>query len=213
MPDRSQWWLNPGLKTYVTEITLDQTPEGLKPGMSAQVEVLVDTRNDVLQVPVSAVFVDQGFQVIYVKTPTGVETRRIEVGLSNDRMVEIVKGLTEGEEVYLFKPTGAEELKVTEEEKKANQEADWKKAAENAARIKPAALEPPDGPPGNGKGQPGGKGGKPPADSDRSRSDGDRSGRTPRAEKPAASPAAPTAAAPAAAAPAVAAPAERGKQT
>jgi HlyD family secretion protein len=213
MPDRSQWWLNPGLKTYVTEITLDRTPEGLKPGMSAQVEVLVDTRNDVLQVPVSAVFVDQGFQVIYVKTPTGVETRRIEVGLSNDRMVEIAKGLTEGEEVYLFKPPGAEELKVTEEEKKANQEADWKKAAENAARIKPAALEPPDGPPDNGKDRSGDKGGKPPADSDRSRSGGDRSGRTPRAEKPAASPAAPTAAVPAAVAPAVAAPAERGKRT
>ena len=202
MPDRSQWWLNPGLKTYVTEITLDQTPAGLKPGMSAQVEVLVDTRNDVLQVPVSAVFVDQGFQVLYVKTPTGVETRRIEVGLSNDRMVEIAKGLTEGEEVYLFKPPGAEELKVSEEEKKALQEADWKKASENAARIKPAAVESPDGPP-NGKGRPGGKGGRPPAgDGERG---GDRSDRprTPKAEKPVASPASPD----------PAAPAERGKRT
>lgn len=207
MPDRSQWWLNPGLKTYVTEITLDRTPEGLKPGMSAQVEVLVDTRNDVLQVPVSAVFVDQGFQVLYVKTPTGVETRRIEVGLSNDRMVEITKGLTDNEEVYLFKPPGAEELKVTEEEKKARQESDWKKAAEDAARIKPPAIEPPDTPPGD-KGRSNGKDERP---------GGDRPGRTPKAEKPAASPAAPTAAAPAVAAPAVAAPAaapaERGKQT
>jgi HlyD family secretion protein len=196
MPDRSQWWLNPGLKTYVTEITLDQTPAGLKPGMSAQVEVLVDTRNDVLQVPVSAVFVDQGFQVLYVKTPSGVETRRIEVGLSNDRMVEIAKGLTENEEVYLFKPTGAEELKVSEEEKKALQEADWKKASENAARIKPPALEPPDEPP-NGKGRSGGKGGRPPAgDGERGGDRGDRP-RTPKAEKPVASPAAPAPAAPA----------------
>jgi len=225
MPDRSQWWLNPGLKTYLTEITLDRTPEGLKPGMSAQVEVLVDTRNDVLQVPVSAVFVDQGCQVLYVKTPGGVETRRVEVGLSNDRMVEITKGLTEGEEVYLFKPPGAEELKVTEEEKKALQEADWKKAAENAARIKPAALEPPDGPPdnGNGKGRSGGKGGK--------SGGGDRPSRSPRAEAPAAAPGAPAAAAAPAASPAAvtvpaapaaavaapaaapAAPAEQGKQT
>jgi HlyD family secretion protein len=208
MPDRSQWWLNPGLKTYITEITLDRTPEGLKPGMSAQVEILVDTRTDVLQVPVSAVFVDQGFQVVYVKTPAGVETRRIEVGLSNDRTVEITKGLVEGEEVYLFKPPGAEELKVTEEEKKALQEADWKKAAEDAARMKPAILEPPEGPPDNGKGRSGDKGGNSPVDSDRPRSGGDRSGRTPKAEKAAASPAAPPGAAPAAAAPA-----ERGKQT
>ena len=228
MPDRSQWWLNPGLKTYLTEITLDRTPEGLKPGMSAQVEILVNTRTDVLQVPVSAVFVDQGCQVLYVKTPGGVETRRVEVGLSNDRMVEITKGLTEGEEVYLFKPPGAEELKVTEEEKKALQEADWKKAAENAARIRPTAVEPPDGPPENGKGRSGGKGGK--------SEGGDRPPRSPRAEAPVAAPgapaaaaapgappaavAAPAAAAAAAAAAAVAAPAaapaataERGKRT
>ncbi|MCX5653120.1 MAG: hypothetical protein NTY65_00495, partial [Planctomycetota bacterium] len=195
MPDRSQWWLNPGLKTYLTEMTLDQTPEGLKPGMSAQVEVLVDTRNDVLQVPVSAVFVDQGFQVLYVKTPTGVETRRIEVGLSNERMVEIVKGLTEGEEVYLFKPPGAEELKVSDEEKKANEEADWKKASENAARIEPPAVESPDEPP-NSKDRSSGKGGRPPAgDGERGGDRGDRP-RTPKAEKPVASPASPASAAP-----------------
>jgi HlyD family secretion protein len=200
MPDRSQWWLNPGLKTYLTEVTLDQTPEGLKPGMSAQVEVLVDTRNDVLQVPVSAVFVDQGFQVLYVKTPTGVETRRIEAGLSNERMVEITKGLTVDEEVYLFKPPGAEELKVSEEEKKALQEADWKKASEKAARTKPPAIEPTDGPP-DGKARPGGKGGRSP-DGERGGDRGERP-RTPKAEKPVASPAAP----------APATPAERGERT
>ena len=151
MPDRSQWWLNPGLKTYVTEITLDRTPEGLKPGMSAQVEILVDTRQAVLQVPVSAVFVDQGFQVAYVKTPAGTETRRVDVGLSNDRMVEIVKGLSEGEEVYLFKPPGAEELRISEEEKKAREQADWKKAAESLPRAGPPDLGPPAPPDSQGR--------------------------------------------------------------
>jgi multidrug efflux pump subunit AcrA (membrane-fusion protein) len=178
MPDRSQWWLNPGLKTYVTEITLDRTPEGLKPGMSAQVEILVDTRQDVLQVPVSAVFVDQGFQVAYVKTPAGVETRRVDVGLSNDRMVEIAKGLSEGDEVYLFKPPGAEELKISEEEKKAREQADWKKAAEAAPRPGPNgpdAESPPNGKgrpaddhngkaPANGKGSKAGRGDRPDRD-------------------------------------------------
>jgi len=152
MPDRSQWWLNPGLKSYGTEITLDKTPEGLKPGMSAQVEILVDTRQAVLQVPVSAVFVDQGFQVAYVKTPAGVETRRVDVGLSNDRMVEITKGLSEGEEVYLFKPPGAEELRISEDEKKAREEADWKKAAEAAPHPGPNGPDA-ESPP-NGKGRP-----------------------------------------------------------
>jgi len=138
MPDRGNWWLNPGLKTYLTEITLDSTPPGLKPGMSAQVEVLVDTKDSVLQVPVSAVFVDKGFQVVYVRKPTGSETRRVEVGLSNDRVVEIAKGLEPGEEVYLYKPTGAEQLKVSEEETMARQEFEQKMTkAEGRAPVPP----------------------------------------------------------------------------
>ena len=141
MPDRSQWWLNPGLKSYLTEIGLDATPKGLKPGMSAQVEILVDTKDNVLQVPIAAVFVDKGFQVAYVKTPAGPETRRVEAGLSNERMVEITKGLAVGDEVYLFKPAGAEELKVSEEEQRAaQQQADWK-AAERAASMPAPAAE------------------------------------------------------------------------
>jgi multidrug resistance efflux pump len=143
MPDRSQWWLNPGLKSYLTEITLDATPKGLKPGMSAQVEILVDTKESVLQVPIAAVFIEKGFQVAYVKTPMGPETRRVEAGLSNERMVEITRGLAAGDEVYLFKPPGAEELKVSEEEQRATQkQTDWK-AAERAAVPAAETAAPP----------------------------------------------------------------------
>jgi len=112
MPDRTNWWLNPGLKTYASEVTLDETPEGLKPGMNAQVEILIDRRDDVLQVPISAVHVEKGFQVVYVQTPEGVETRRVTVGLSNQQRVEITDGLAEGELVYLYRPPHAPALKA-----------------------------------------------------------------------------------------------------
>ncbi len=112
MPDRTNWWLNPGLKTYTTEVTLDETPEGLKPGMSAQVEILIDRRDEVLQVPISAVHVEKGFQVVYVASADGIETRRVTIGLSNQQRVEILDGLEAGERVYLYRPTGAPALDV-----------------------------------------------------------------------------------------------------
>ena len=115
MPDRQNWFMNPGLKTYTSEVTLEETPEGLKPGMNAQVEVLIDRRDDVLQVPISAVHVEKGFQVIYVDGPKGIETRRIEVGLSNQQRVEVTRGVTEGERVYLYRPTGAPAIEVPED--------------------------------------------------------------------------------------------------
>jgi len=115
MPDQSQLWLNPGLKAYPTSVTLDSTPQGLKPGMSAQVEILVDDRPSVLQVPISAIYVEKGYQAAYVRRPGGgVETRRVEVGLSNNRAVEVLTGLSEGDEVYLYRPPGTPELVVDE---------------------------------------------------------------------------------------------------
>ena len=143
MPDRQQWWMNPGLKTYPTEITLDSTPVGLKPGMSAQVEILVDTREGILQVPISAVHVDKGFQVVYVKTPAGILTRRVEVGLSNDQAAEITSGLAEGEEVYLYKPDGAPKLEVSQEEiqaMEARKELERKAAEAEARAALPASM-------------------------------------------------------------------------
>ena len=146
MPDRENWWMNPGLKAYQTQITLDATPAGLKPGMSAQVEILVDTRPDVLQVPISAVFLDKGIQVVYIKTPGGPETRRVEVGLSNERAVEILKGLREGEDVYLYKPAGTEELKISEEEMAERQQLE-RRADARENETPPAAPPPADAPP------------------------------------------------------------------
>ncbi|MFO8014050.1 MAG: efflux RND transporter periplasmic adaptor subunit [Phycisphaerae bacterium] len=131
MPDRTNWWLNPGLKTYTTEVTLDETPEGLKPGMSAQVEILIDRRDDVLQVPISAVHIEKGFQVVYVDGPSGIETRRVTVGLSNQRRAEIVEGLKAGERVYLYRPTNAPALDVPEGAAPAHgtTSEDWNAAA------------------------------------------------------------------------------------
>jgi len=119
MPDRTAWWMPAGSKSYVTQITLDEAPKGLKPGMSAQVEVLVDDRPDVLQVPVSSIYVDKGYQVAYVKAARGPEVRRVDLGLSNDRNVEILSGLEAGETVYLYKPTGAPELSVPAKKEEA----------------------------------------------------------------------------------------------
>ena len=122
MPDRTNWWLNPGLKTYSTEVTLDETPKGLKPGMSAQVEILIDRRDDVLQVPISAVHVEKGFQVVYVETGGGIETRRVTAGLSNQQRVEVVEGLEAGERVYLYRPPGAPALDVPADTKPPGQD-------------------------------------------------------------------------------------------
>ena len=149
MPDRSAWWMPTGAKSYSTQITLDEAPQGLKPGMSAQVEILVDDRPDVLQVPVSSVYVDKGYQVVYVKQGGGVEVRQVELGLSNDRNVEVLSGVEEGEMLYLYKPTGAPQVDLPEKAAAASLAAtpQTERPAGNAATAPQPAREPAAGQP------------------------------------------------------------------
>lgn len=92
-------------KRFDLIITLDPTDAELRPEMSIRADVIVGTRTGVLMVPVTAVFNHQGSRVVYVTGATGTEMRQVDLGESNDRMVEIAAGLREGERVSLVSPS------------------------------------------------------------------------------------------------------------
>jgi RND family efflux transporter MFP subunit len=101
LPDPQQRWLNPNLKVYSTDIAILGTHPKLKPGMSAQVRIIVNELNDVLMIPIQAVTTEGNRRVCYVKTALGSEKRIIETGDYNDRFIEVRSGLEEGEKVIL----------------------------------------------------------------------------------------------------------------
>ncbi|HVX10771.1 MAG TPA: HlyD family efflux transporter periplasmic adaptor subunit [Pirellulales bacterium] len=94
-------WFQGNVKEYATLIKIDGEPEDLKPGMTAEIEILVDEKQGVLQVPVQCV-VESGRKFhAYVQTPTGIEVRDLVLGGTNDTVIEIIDGLKEGELVLL----------------------------------------------------------------------------------------------------------------
>ena len=50
LADSNQRWFNPDLKEYPVDLVLDETPKSLKPGMGANVEILVNHLDNVLAV-------------------------------------------------------------------------------------------------------------------------------------------------------------------
>ena len=60
---------------------------------------------NVLLVPVDAVFEDQGTFVVHVEGWRGVETRRVDLGESDDRVVVVMGGVRENERVSLSVPS------------------------------------------------------------------------------------------------------------
>jgi len=93
------WWTGNNVK-YDTVIELPEH-NGLKPGMSCQVEILIAEYKDVLTIPVSAVVETDRHKLCWVKTPTGVERRLITLGDSNEVFIIVNSGLNEGDKVVL----------------------------------------------------------------------------------------------------------------
>jgi HlyD family secretion protein len=91
-------------KRFDLVVELDATDAELRPEMTARADIVVGTRSDVLLIPVNAVFEQQDSTVCHVVRPLGIETRRVELGESNDVMVEVVSGLNDGDQVMLTDP-------------------------------------------------------------------------------------------------------------
>lgn len=93
------WWTGNVVK-YDTVIELPQD-EGLKPGMSAEVEVVLAVHDDVLLVPVAAVVETDEGKFCWVKEESETVRRVVQLGDSNDVFIEVLGGLSEGDQVIL----------------------------------------------------------------------------------------------------------------
>ena len=99
-----QGWGTPDVKAYTTVVSINQATDGLKPGMSARVEVLCKVIRDKLVTPVTGMRMLRGRTAAVVKTSSGLEVREIKIGETNDKFVVIKAGLLEGDEVLLYEP-------------------------------------------------------------------------------------------------------------
>lgn len=100
-----QDWLSADVKVYQALVAVNESLPDLKPGMSAEVTILTDSaRDNCLTIPVQAILgsADMGNKRrVYVQTPEGPEPREAVIGISNDRMAEVVSGIEEGEQVVV----------------------------------------------------------------------------------------------------------------
>jgi len=102
LPDTQSRWLNPDLKVYSTDVSVKGSHDFLKPGMSAQVEIIVKELRNVLRVPIQAVLSRQGANYCLVlRDEQHPVPQRVITGDYNDSFVEIREGLSEGDLVLV----------------------------------------------------------------------------------------------------------------
>jgi HlyD family secretion protein len=100
----SSWFST--IKKYLVQVRIDGNTEELRPGFTAEAEIIVAALVDVIAVPVAAVIEQEGRFVCAVRRGDAVERREVSLGQGNDRLVEIASGLEEGE-VLLLNPRAA----------------------------------------------------------------------------------------------------------
>jgi len=89
-------------RTVDVEVAFSQ-PKDLEPllaGYSADIEVILDVRHDVVRVPTEAVL--EGRRVfVYHADRSRISARNVRTGLTNWDWTEVVEGLTPGEQVVV----------------------------------------------------------------------------------------------------------------
>ena len=105
IPEPSVSW-GSQVKEYGTLIKIINPPETIRSGMTAEVKILVERQEKVLQIPVQALHEVAGHYFCLVQTEAGLETREIKVGSSNETMIVLdtkatkaagIKGVQENE--------------------------------------------------------------------------------------------------------------------
>jgi RND family efflux transporter MFP subunit len=88
-------------RTHTTLIAVDRPPIWMRPGMTAQVEILVNHVENALAIPITSVLQFRGKNHVYVATAEGPRLREVQIGMHNDKLIEIKSGLRDGESVAL----------------------------------------------------------------------------------------------------------------
>jgi RND family efflux transporter MFP subunit len=96
-------------KTYPVEITIN-SPQDLLPGLTVVTQFNQSTTKNLLAIPRSAIFIENKETFCYVITKNSITKTKIETGLFDDKFLEIIKGLSENDEVI---STGIQNISKT----------------------------------------------------------------------------------------------------
>jgi len=88
-------------KRIKIEISIDEEMTNLKPGYDMDIKIITADSKDTLLIEDKAVFDLGEKSYVFVNDNGTVKLRQIEKGLESDDMIEVIKGLKEGEQVVL----------------------------------------------------------------------------------------------------------------
>ena len=88
---------------FQVKIQMLEVVEGMRPGMSATVDIITADKSNVISIPIQSLTssrsMKKGTNVVFIYNNGIVNERVVETGIVGDRDYEIVSGLEEGDEI------------------------------------------------------------------------------------------------------------------
>lgn len=88
-----------GVTTYPAIITFDMASDNIYPNMGVNAKIMTQVKTDVIILPSAAAQTANGISTVKIIKNGQVNTETVELGLANDTQIEIVSGVSEGDEV------------------------------------------------------------------------------------------------------------------
>ena len=91
-----------GVVYYQVSVSLDNAPEGIKSGMTADLIIKIITKENVLIIPEEAIEEKNGKTIVKLLEGRSIKEREINIGIvGDDDMAEVTFGLEEGNEIVI----------------------------------------------------------------------------------------------------------------
>lgn len=90
-----------GVTNYPVVIQLDTQAEDLLPNMAATANIIIDSKDNVLLIPTSALKTSGNQTVVQVMKGKQTQNVSVETGLASDSQTEIISGLAEGDTIVI----------------------------------------------------------------------------------------------------------------
>ena len=122
LPDQGNY-MSSDTKVYETVVTVDEEVSMIKPGMTAVVEIHIDHLEDVITIPVQTIVQIKEQTWVYVDRSGRVERQDIVLGRTNEKFVQILEGLAQGDRIVLNPMAIVDETSTSTDSQENEEEA------------------------------------------------------------------------------------------
>jgi hypothetical protein len=92
------------MKAFKVIIRFEKSDQDMKPGMSCNNEIIVDSYRDKILIPLKAIFTKDSLKVIYLKDGSKIDEHEILSIAENEEFAVVENDVKEGDVVLLYQP-------------------------------------------------------------------------------------------------------------